>query len=59
MNLSDIFCQDKAVNTLQRAYGAKKIPHAYIFAGADGVGKFTTAMRLGQTFAVRIAYKKK
>jgi DNA polymerase-3 subunit delta' len=43
MNLSDIFCQDKAVNTLQRAYGAKKIPHAYIFAGADGVGKFTAA----------------
>jgi DNA polymerase-3 subunit delta' len=44
MNLSNIFCQDKAVNTLQRAYDSQRIPHAYIFAGADGVGKFTTAM---------------
>jgi DNA polymerase-3 subunit delta' len=43
MNLSDIFCQDKAVNSLQRAFGAGKIPHAQIFAGADGIGKFTTA----------------
>jgi DNA polymerase-3 subunit delta' len=43
MNLSDIFCQDKAVSSLQRAFGAGKIPHAQIFAGADGIGKFTTA----------------
>ncbi len=43
MNLSDIFCQDKAIDTLQRAFAAQRIPHAYIFAGAQGVGKFTTA----------------
>jgi len=43
MNLCDIFCQSKAVNSLERAFLANKIPHAYIFAGMDGVGKFTTA----------------
>ncbi len=43
MNLSEIFCQDKAVDSLQRAYGCGRLGHAYIFAGADGVGKFCTA----------------
>jgi DNA polymerase-3 subunit delta' len=43
MNFSDIFCQDKAIDTLQRAFAAQRIPHAYIFAGAEGVGKFTAA----------------
>jgi DNA polymerase III subunit delta' len=43
MNLSDIFCQDKAVNTLTRAFAEGKIPHAYIFEGIEGVGKYTTA----------------
>ncbi|MDD5133934.1 MAG: hypothetical protein PHP01_00805, partial [Phycisphaerae bacterium] len=43
MNLSDIFCQDRAVSGLQRAFAAGKIPHAQIFAGPEGIGKFTTA----------------
>lgn len=43
MNLSNIFCQDRAVDTLQRAYSAQRIPHSYIFAGSQGIGKFTTA----------------
>lgn len=43
MKLSEIFCQDKAVDSLQRAYNCGRLPHAYIFAGADGVGKFCTA----------------
>jgi DNA polymerase-3 subunit delta' len=58
MNLSDIFCQDKAVNTLQRAFGAKKIPHAYIFAGADGVGKFTAAAAWGKLLLCQSPIKK-
>ena len=48
MNLSDIFCQDKAVDALQRAFAAERIPHAYIFAGAQGVGRFTAAMGWGK-----------
>ena len=43
MNLCDIFCQDGAVDSLQRAFAAGKVPHAVIFAGPEGVGKFTTA----------------
>jgi DNA polymerase-3 subunit delta' len=43
MNLSEIFCQNKAVDTLQRAFSAGKSAHAYIFEGIEGVGKYTTA----------------
>ncbi|MHC4111590.1 MAG: DNA polymerase III subunit [Planctomycetota bacterium] len=43
MSLKDIFCQHKAIAILQKALAAGKVPHAYIFAGPEGVGKFTTA----------------
>jgi DNA polymerase-3 subunit delta' len=43
MSLKEIFCQDKAIAVLQRALAAGKVPHAYIFAGPEGIGKFTTA----------------
>ena len=43
MNLSEIFCQAKAVDTLTRAFSAGKSAHAYIFEGIEGVGKYTTA----------------
>jgi DNA polymerase-3 subunit delta' len=43
MSLKEIFCQDKAISILQRGFAADKMPHSYIFAGAEGVGKFKTA----------------
>jgi DNA polymerase-3 subunit delta' len=43
MSLKEIFCQDKAISILQKGFTAGKMPHAYIFAGAEGIGKFTTA----------------
>jgi len=43
MSLKSIFCQDKAIGLLQKAFAANKVPHAYIFAGLDGVGRFKTA----------------
>jgi DNA polymerase-3 subunit delta' len=43
MSLKEIFCQDKAISILQRGLAADKMPHAYIFAGVEGVGKFKTA----------------
>jgi len=43
MSLKEIFCQDNAISILQRAFASSRMPHAYIFAGAEGVGKFTTA----------------
>ena len=43
MALKDIYCQDHVVTSLCSARTAQRQPHAYIFAGPDGVGKFTTA----------------
>jgi DNA polymerase-3 subunit delta' len=43
MSLKEIFCQDKAIGILQRAFAADRCAHAYIFAGLDGVGKSKTA----------------
>lgn len=43
MSLKEIFCQDKALLTLQKAFASGKVPHAYIFAGLEGVGKLKTA----------------
>jgi len=43
MSIREVFCQDKAIGILQRAFAADKLAHAYIFVGPDGVGKFKTA----------------
>ena len=43
MSLKDIFCQDGAIDILQKALATGRVPHAYIFAGPEGVGKFTAA----------------
>lgn len=43
MSLKEIFCQDRAIWLLQRAFASDKVPHAYIFAGPEGVGKHKTA----------------
>lgn len=42
-SLKDIFCQDRAIGLLQRAFAADRCAHAYIFAGLDGVGRHKTA----------------
>ena len=43
MSLKQIFCQDKAISVLRKAFVADRVPHAYIFAGPEGVGKFKAA----------------
>ena len=43
MSLTEVFCQDRAIDILQRAHAAGRSAHAYIFAGPEGVGKFKTA----------------
>jgi DNA polymerase-3 subunit delta' len=43
MPLKNIFCQEKAITDLQLAFIGDRVAHALIFAGHDGVGKFTTA----------------
>ncbi len=43
MSIKEIFCQDRAIDILQRAFASGRWAHAYIFAGVEGVGKFKTA----------------
>ncbi len=43
MSFKEIFCQDSAIDILQRAYHSERVSHAYIFAGPEGVGKYLTA----------------
>ena len=43
MSFREIFCQDNAIDILQRAFQSGRASHAYIFAGPEGVGKFLTA----------------
>jgi len=43
MSFREIFCQDRAIDILQRAFAAGRWAHAYIFAGPEGVGKFKMA----------------
>ena len=43
MSFKEIFCQDWAIDILQRAFLAGRWAHSYIFAGPEGVGKFKTA----------------
>jgi DNA polymerase-3 subunit delta' len=44
MSFKEIFCQERAIDTLQRAFTANKWAHAYIFAGPEGIGKFKAAL---------------
>ncbi|MCD4699585.1 MAG: hypothetical protein K8R91_03320, partial [Phycisphaerae bacterium] len=46
--LLDIIGQDSALEQLQRAAAGSRRPHAYIFAGAEGVGRRTTAVELAR-----------
>src|SRR5580704_12602511 len=46
--LSTVRAQPTAVDTLRRALAADRVHHAYLFDGADGVGKVRAALGLAQ-----------
>jgi DNA polymerase-3 subunit delta' len=48
MSIKEIFCQDRAISVLQKAVWSGRLAHAYIFCGAEGVGKFKTAREFGK-----------
>jgi DNA polymerase-3 subunit delta' len=48
MSLREIYCQNGAVGLLLRGYLSEHSAHAYIFSGADGVGKFKAANEFGK-----------
>jgi DNA polymerase-3 subunit delta' len=43
MSFSEILCQDKAINILQRSYLTGKMCNSFVFSGRMGIGKFKTA----------------
>jgi DNA polymerase-3 subunit delta' len=43
MSFSDIYGHEKQIKVLQTAMARDRIPHAYLFYGAEGVGKKTVA----------------
>ena len=58
MPLKDIFCQEKAISAIQSAFASDKVAHAYIFAGPDGIGKFTTAREFAKLLLCKNSVKK-
>ena len=51
MPFNEIVGQDKALKTIHNALIHKTLPHAYLFYGAKGVGKYTTAISLAKAIA--------
>ncbi len=49
MRFTDIQAQESAVGILTRAIAADRVPHAYLFTGPAGVGKFLAARALAMT----------
>ncbi len=48
MPFADILGQERAKRILGRALAENKLPHAYLFYGAEGLGRFKTALTLAQ-----------
>ncbi len=48
MSIFDVRHQGRAHRVIQRALNCGRMPHAYLFAGAEGVGKEMLAMRLAK-----------
>jgi len=49
MALKDIFGQGNAIRILQGCIAKKRIPHAMLFAGDEGIGKRLTAINFAKT----------
>jgi DNA polymerase-3 subunit gamma/tau len=50
LNFDDLIGQQAMVQTLQNAFAANRLHHAYILTGVRGVGKTTTARILARAF---------
>ena len=48
MSFEEILGQKRAVRVLTRELAANSVPHAYLFYGAEGLGKFKTSLVLAQ-----------
>lgn len=48
MALKDVLGQERPIEILNRSLKADRLPHAYIFVGEEGIGKFFTAINLAK-----------
>ena len=48
MALRDILGQERTIEILKRSLSTGLLPHAYIFVGEEGIGKFFTAINLAK-----------
>ncbi len=48
MPFAEIVGQDRALRVIRRALGAGTLPHAWLFYGPEGVGKFKTALAVAK-----------
>ncbi len=48
MSFKEIWGQEKALNILKKAFQSKRLAHAYLFVGPEGVGKKLTAFNLAK-----------
>lgn len=48
MALKDVLGQERPIEILRRSLKVGRLPHAYIFVGEEGVGKFFTAINLAK-----------
>src|SRR6056297_100492 len=48
MGWSEVIGQERAVETLKRALASRRVAHAYLFHGPDGVGKRAAALAFAQ-----------
>ncbi len=48
MSFDDILGQERPKRILTRALAENKLPHAYLFYGAEGLGRFKTALTLAE-----------
>ncbi|OGS26570.1 MAG: DNA polymerase III subunit delta' [Elusimicrobia bacterium RIFOXYB2_FULL_48_7] len=53
MSFKDILGQDRAINLLQKQLSNNKVPHAYLFSGAEGTGRKKTALELAKALNCR------
>ncbi len=48
MSIFDVRHQERAHRIIQRALNSRRVPHAYLFVGPEGVGKEMLALRLAR-----------
>ncbi len=53
MRFSDVQGQEKALTLIRKALSHERLPHAWLFSGPRGVGKFSTAIALAKTLNCR------